>query len=96
MYSAVFLALSLATGRALIVGLIYTLLWEGLLAGLFVGSRAFSIREYTIGLAALLDPTDVQAQIDLLTTAAGIVGVLGLSFFLATRWLSTFQVRGAD
>jgi ABC-2 type transport system permease protein len=96
LYAAVFLAASIATGRALIAGLIYTLLWEGLLAGLFTGSRAFSIREYTIGIAGLLDPDHVNAQLDALTAVAGSVVVLVAASFLATRWLSVYQVRAAE
>jgi ABC-2 type transport system permease protein len=96
MYCAVFLAASIATGRALIIGLIYVLLWEGLLSGLFAGSRAFSIRQYTTGIASLVSPDRVHAQVDLLTTAAGTASVLILGFVLATRWLSTYQVRAAE
>lgn len=96
LYASVFLALSLATGRALILGLVYTLLWEGVLASLFAGSRAFSIREYTLGIASLLDPDRIKAPIDLATTFMGTVGVLVVAFLLATRWLSTYQLRAAE
>lgn len=96
LYAAVFLAASVATGRALIIGLVYTLLWEGLLAGLFAGSRAFSIREYTIGIAGVLDPARIHAALDPITTAVGTVGVLVVATLLATRWLAGFQVRAAE
>jgi ABC-2 type transport system permease protein len=96
LYAAVFLAASVATGRALIIGLVYTLLWEGLLAGLFAGSRAFSIREYTIGIAGLLAPDRIRAPLDAITTLAGTMGVFAIAFVLATRWLATYQVRSAD
>jgi ABC-2 type transport system permease protein len=96
LYAGVFLAASVATGRALIIGLVYTLLWEGLLAGLFTGSRAFSIREYTIGLAGILAPERIHPPLDAVTTIVGTLGVLVVAFALATRWFSTFQVRSAD
>jgi ABC-2 type transport system permease protein len=96
LYAAVFLAASVASGRALIVGLVYTLLWEGFLAGLFAGSRAFSIREYTIGIAGLIAPDRIHPPLDGITTVAGAIGVLVVAFALATRWLATFQVRSAD
>ena len=96
LYASVFVAASVGSGRALIAGLIYTLLWEGLLAGLFAGSRAFSIREYTIGLAALLDPGRIIAPLDPATTLVGCVAVFGIAFVLATRWLAAFQVRAAE
>ena len=96
MYAGVFLAVSLATGRALIIGLSYTLLWEGLLAGLFAGSRSFSIREYTIGIAGMVDPVGVRPPLDPATTVVGTVTVLVVGFALATRWLAGFQIRSAD
>jgi ABC-2 type transport system permease protein len=96
LYVSVFLAASVATGRALIIGLAYTLLWEGFLAGLFAGSRAFSIREYTIGIAAILDPGRIVAPLDAATTAFGTVAALALSFALGTRLLSLYQVRAAE
>src|SRR3970282_1789738 len=46
-YCAVFVALSLMTSRALVFGLAYVLIWEGLLSGLFAGTRTFSVREQT-------------------------------------------------
>ena len=96
LYSAVFLAASVATGRALIIGLVYTLLWEGLLAGLFAGTRAFSIREYTIGIAGILDPDRIHPPLDAATSIVGAVGALVVALLLATRWLTSFQVRSAD
>jgi ABC-2 type transport system permease protein len=38
-YCSIFVALSLITGRALVFGLGYVLIWEGVLAGLFAGPR---------------------------------------------------------
>jgi ABC-2 type transport system permease protein len=96
LYTGVFLAASVATGRALIIGLVYTLLWEGLLAGLFAGSRAFSIREYTIGIAGMISPARIRPPLDPVTTIAGSIVVLVVAVLLATRWLSTFQVRASD
>ena len=47
------------TSRALLVGLAYTLLWEGVLAGLLEGTRYLSIRQATLGVAAALTGADV-------------------------------------
>ncbi len=51
-YTAVFVTLSVWTGRALIAGLAYVLLWEGFIASLFSGTRLLSIREYGLAVAA--------------------------------------------
>ena len=51
-YACAFTTLGTFTSRALIIGLVYTLLWEGVLAGLLEGTRFLSIRQATLGLAA--------------------------------------------
>jgi ABC-2 type transport system permease protein len=96
LYSAVFVAASIATGRALVGGLVYTLLWEGLLAGLFVGSRAFSIREYTVAIAGLVAPGAVPSELDGLTAVVGSILVFAVALVLATRWLQRYQLRAAE
>jgi ABC-2 type transport system permease protein len=51
-YCAVFLALSLLTRRPVLVGLLYVLIWEGLLGNLLAGSRLLSIQQYVLTIAA--------------------------------------------
>jgi len=46
LYCAGFLAVSLFTRRALIIGLLYVIAWEGSLSRLFLGTRTLSVREY--------------------------------------------------
>jgi len=97
LYAAVFVALSLITGRALVLGLAYVLIWEGLLAGLFAGTRTFSIRQQTLAFAdafAGVPKTIFEAKLDLVT--AGIVGGLILvgATLLAIRRLRSFEIAG--
>ena len=96
-YCAIFLAFSLVSGRALIFGLLYVLVWEGLLAGLFAGTRVFSVRQQTLALAdALSDlPAGIlDAQLDL--TTAVVVGAIVLvgATVLAIRFLQHLQISG--
>jgi ABC-2 type transport system permease protein len=51
-YACVFVGLSAYTSRALVVGLGYTMIWEGVLAGLLEGTRFLSIRQATLGIAS--------------------------------------------
>lgn len=97
LYCAVFVALSLVTGRALVFGLAYVLIWEGLLAGLFAGTRTFSIRQQTLALADAIGaiPSAVfEADLDL--TTALVVGAIVLvgATILAIRRLSSFEISG--
>jgi ABC-2 type transport system permease protein len=50
-YAAMFTFLGLVTSRALIGGLLYVFIWEGLLTQFFGGVRNLSVREYMRGIA---------------------------------------------
>ena len=50
-YCAAFLWLSIATSRALIVGLLYVFIWEGVVVSLFNGVKFLSVAEYSEGIA---------------------------------------------
>jgi ABC-2 type transport system permease protein len=96
-YTAIFIALSLVTGRALVIGLIYVLIWEGVLAGLLEGTRIFSVRQYSLALADALDPTNrLRGQIDLGPALGLAVTVAVLAFLVATDRLSRYQVRAPE
>ena len=96
-YAVAFAALGVVTTRALVVGLGYTLLWEGVLAGLLEGTRFMSIRQGTLGVAAALtgDDVGVDALEPVVSVAILAVVVVG-GYLLTTRALSRFQVRSAD
>jgi ABC-2 type transport system permease protein len=96
-YAIGFTALGIVTSRALILGLGYTLIWEGVLAGILEGTRFLSIRQATLGIAASLTGHDVG--VDPLTPAVSVlilVSAVVIGFTVATLRLRRFQVRAAD
>jgi len=96
-YAVAFTALGAITSRALVVGLGYTLLWEGVLAGLLEGTRFLSIRQATLGVAAALTGEDVGVDVLGATVSALIVVVVVVGgFLITTRTLARFQIRSAD
>jgi ABC-2 type transport system permease protein len=97
-YVALFLAASAFTGRALILGLIYTLIWEGALAGILEGTRQFSIREATLSLAAALAPSGsgIEGGLELGGAVGLLVVVIAGGLALATWRLARWEVRGSD
>lgn len=97
-YAALFVALSVVTSRALIIGLIYTLIWEGLLAGILEGTRAFSLREATLTVAEGLAPFGAGIGGDLEPIAAVflLAAVLGGALVLASARLRAWEIKGAD
>jgi len=97
LYCAVFVAVSLVTGRALVFGLAYVLIWEGLLAGLFAGTRTFSIRQLTLAFADSIGgiPADIfDAALSLTTALLVAVGILVIATVIAIRRLSAYEISG--
>ena len=43
----------------MLVGLLYVLIWEGLLGNLLTGTRVLSIQQYVITVADRIAPTDL-------------------------------------
>jgi ABC-2 type transport system permease protein len=96
-YALGFLALSSFTSRALAIGLGYVLLWEGVLSGLFEGTRVFSVRQATTGLAAVLQGNEgLRDTLDGTTSIVILGAVIAGSLALASWRLSRYQLRGGD
>ena len=93
-YSSAFLLLSLLTSRALVFGLIYVFIWEGIVTGLFSGTRTLSIREYTLGVADLLTGTsEFDARLDGVTALVLMAVVTTALVALTIRRLNRFETR---
>jgi ABC-2 type transport system permease protein len=94
-YSAVFVALSLVTRRPVLLGLLYVLIWEGLLGNLLAGSRVLSIQQYAVAIAADIAPSSVlharlSLPLALVMSAAFAVG----GTLLAIDRLRSFRLAG--
>jgi ABC-2 type transport system permease protein len=94
-YSAVFVLASVLTTRAIAYGLLYVLIWEGLLANLVGGARILSIAHYCLGIANAIHP-DQSLQAGLTLATSVILGaiVTAGALVLATRRLSAFAIQG--
>jgi len=94
-YCAFFLALSLLTRRPVLFGLVYVLVWEGLLGNYVVGTRVLSIQQYVIAFADRIAVTPlltgrVSVPVALVMTALITVGFT----VLAIDRLRSFSVAG--
>jgi ABC-2 type transport system permease protein len=94
-YSAIFVMLSTLTTRAVAVGLLYVLIWEGLLGNLIGGVRILSAGHYALGVANSIAPnTNLNASLSLDTSLVmGIIVTAG-ALVLATRRLAAFGISG--
>jgi ABC-2 type transport system permease protein len=94
-YCALFVLLSLVTRRPVLLGLIYVLIWEGVLTNVLVGTRVLSVQHYVLAVA------DRVAASDLLTTTVSVPVAAGMAFvvvvgatLLAVDRLRSFSVAG--
>src|SRR5215472_13601390 len=94
-YAAVFVMASVLTTRAIAVGLLYVLIWEGLLGNLVGGARIRSIAHYSLGVANAIYPDrNLQAGLSLSTSLVlGVIVTVG-ALIIATRRLSAFAIKG--
>ena len=96
-YATAFTALGAITSRALLIGLAYTLIWEGVLSGLLEGTRFLSIRQATLGVAAELTGDDLGIDpIDPVVSLVILVVVIVGGYALTSQALTRFQIRSAD
>jgi ABC-2 type transport system permease protein len=94
-YSALFVLLSLLTKRPVLAGLVYILVWEGLLGRFVSGTRVLSIEQYVITIADKIAPTAilesrVSSTVSIVMT---VIFVLGCTLAAVDR-LRSFSVAG--
>jgi ABC-2 type transport system permease protein len=95
-YTALGSLLGLVTSRALLIGLAYVLLWEGVVAGAAPSAAALSVRGYTEALlAAIVDPEGLgfSARLGPLAALMGGLLVAAAAMALAARRLNRMDLR---
>ena len=83
------------TSRALLIGLVYVFVWEGIVTNIFEGTRWVSIREYMLGLADFVSSAPARAlDADLGggSAAVAVVILFTLSVLLGARLIQRFEV----
>jgi ABC-2 type transport system permease protein len=94
-YNAVFVMVSVATTRAIAVGLLYVLIWEALLSNFVSGARLLSVSHYGLGIAnGFAHDPSLAAGLAVPTSVimGAIVTVAALA--LAVNLLSSFTLKG--
>ncbi|MEU4554911.1 ABC-2 type transport system permease protein [Micromonospora violae] len=94
-YSALFLALSLVTRRPVLLGLVYVLIWEGLLGNFVSGTKVLSIQQYVIALTDRIAPTGLLETSVSAPLASAMTALVSVGFtVLAIDRLRSFSVAG--
>ena len=94
-YSALFLLLSLLTKRPVLAGLVYILVWEGLLGRFVSGTRVLSIEQYVITIADKIAPTGIlEARVSpTVSIVMAAIFVVGCAVAAVDR-LRSFSMAG--
>ena len=94
--NAVFVMVSVATTRAIAVGLLYVLAWETLPSTFAGGVRLLPVSHYGgLGIATgFANDTALQAGLTVATSVVMGVIVTGLALALAVNLLSSFTLKG--
>ena len=96
-YNALFVMLTavFSPGQALAIGLLYVLLWEGLLASLVPGVSLLSAGHYSLAVAdSIAHNADLHAYLNLGTGIGMGLAVTAASLAFASVVLSRFSVTG--
>ena len=94
-YGAIVVMVSVATTRAIAVGLLYVLIWETLLANFVSGARLLSVSHYGLGIAnGIANDPGLNAGLSVVTSVVmgAIVTVAALA--VAVNLLSSFTLKG--
>jgi ABC-2 type transport system permease protein len=94
-YNALFVMLSALTTRAIAIGLIYLLVWEGLLANLVPGVGLLSAGQYSLSIAnGIAGNKSLHAHLTVTTAVVmGLIVTLA-ALVICTRKLAVFSIRG--
>jgi ABC-2 type transport system permease protein len=96
-YVSLFLALSLFTRRALVIGIGYMLVWEGALSLMLPGIANLSIRQYSLGAAKAIYNLPVQEARLSAETAFLLAGLLTVGALSLAVWkLMRFELPGGS
>lgn len=96
-YVSLFLAVSLFTRRALVLGIGYMLVWEGALSFMLAGIANLSIRQYSLGASTAIYKLPLQEVRLSAETAFVLSGVLVVVALVVAAWkLMRFELPGGS
>jgi len=96
-YAAIFLMLGVITRHAVVVGLVYALVWESLFGNVVPGARTLSVQQWSLAVAQKLGHGGlVTSDVKLPTAVVLLVAVTAAATWLAIRKLRTLKLAGEE
>jgi ABC-2 type transport system permease protein len=96
-YCAVFVALAVASRFAVVIGLLYVLVWEFLIGNFAPGAKSLSIQQWALSVTdSLTSAVAVKADVKLGVAVVLLAIVAGGGSLLAALRLRSLSITGAD
>ncbi|WP_179816215.1 ABC transporter permease [Allostreptomyces psammosilenae] len=96
-YSAVFLLLGVVSRNAVVIGLLYALVWESLVGSLVDGAKTLSVQQWGLSVAAdLADPGAIGADVSINTAIILLLVVTGAATWFAAHRLRSISLTGEE
>ncbi|MFD7439823.1 ABC transporter permease subunit [Streptomyces sp. NPDC059909] len=96
-YSALFLLLGTVSRHAVVIGLVYALVWETLFGSLVPGARTLSVQQWSLALAEKISGEGmIASDVGLPLAVALLVGVTLLATAYAGQKLRTLKLAGEE
>ncbi|QMU66929.1 ABC transporter permease [Streptacidiphilus sp. P02-A3a] len=94
-YSAIFLLLGVVTRHAVVVGLLYSLVWESVIGSFVTGAKTLSVQQWALAVARqIADPGVITSAVHLPTAVPLLVVVTLAASGLAAARLSRLTLAG--
>jgi len=96
-YTGIFIALSVISGNAVTIGLIYALLWEGVMGQYVDGAKALSIQQWSLAvIQKLTDDPNVESAVKLPIASILLLAVVVIGLTLAVTRLRSLILSTAE
>jgi ABC-2 type transport system permease protein len=96
-YSALFLLLGTVSRHAVVIGLVYALVWEALFGSLVPGARTLSVQQWSLALAEKIGGNGIiTSDVGLPLAVVLLVIVTGLATWYAGQKLRTLKLAGEE
>jgi ABC-2 type transport system permease protein len=96
-YAAIFLMLGVITRHAVVVGLVYALVWEGVVGNLVPGARTLSVQQWSLAVAQRIGQNGVVTSDVSLPTAIVLLALTtAAATWFAARKLRTLKLAGEE
>ncbi|MFC6064903.1 ABC transporter permease [Streptomyces ochraceiscleroticus] len=96
-YSALFLFLGTVTRHAVVIGLVYALVWEAVFGSLVPGARTLSVQQWALALAQKAGAEGaVTSDVGLAPAVVLLVVVTGAATWYAARRLKSLTLAGEE